>query len=206
MKRLFMIDSPVNNFLSSIIDTLLLNTLFIVFSIPLITVGSAATALHNVNGKIIRKERPYIIKTYIKAFKENFKTTTVVWILIVTWMAVLILNYRFLEYSSGLIYIFILSALVLLSALTVILSSIIFVYIGKFDHTLKGYILSSIQLLLVNPLYMIGLIGLSIIPWVVMFSTAQTLLTGIYILTFGGFSLLSLLKNRLTERLFQKYA
>lgn len=205
MKRLFLIDSPVNNFLSSIVDLLILNTLFVMFSLPLFTIGASAAALHNVNSRMIRKERPYIIKTFVKSFKENFKVSTLVWTLLMAWVVILFLNYQLLEYSSGLIYIFLLSALILLSTLTILMMSIIFIYISKFENNLKGYVFSSVQLLMINPHYMIVLIGLSVVPWIVMFSTAQTLLTGIYILTFGGFALLSLMKSFITERLFEKY-
>lgn len=205
MKRLFMIDSPVNNFLSTIVDTFMLNTLFILFSLPLVTIGAAATALHSVNNKIICGKKPYIIQTFVKSFRKNFKVSTLIWLLMIIWIIILVLNYQILRYSSGLLYFLSLSALFIFFILTILVASIIFVYIGKFDNTLKGYVFSSVQLLLINPHYMVTLVGLSVVPWIIIFSTTQTLLTGIYFLTFGGFSLLSLLKNKITEKLFKKY-
>ena len=68
--------SPENKFMSmlnSAVDFILLNLLAIVCSIPVVTIGAAATAKYYVAMKIMRGEAPAIAKSFFKSFKENFR-------------------------------------------------------------------------------------------------------------------------------------
>ncbi len=76
-------DNPLMRFLSRLFDLIILNLLFIFSCIPVITIGAALSAIYQVLFKIIDKKDPYIFKGYIKAFKENFKQATLLWIFVV---------------------------------------------------------------------------------------------------------------------------
>ena len=82
MNRLFNIDNPIMQFISKIFDLVLLNLLFILFSIPVITAGASLSALYYVSLKILRGVDPYIWQNFFKAFRQNFKQATLVWILL----------------------------------------------------------------------------------------------------------------------------
>ena len=60
-----------------------LNLLWIVCSLPVITAGASITALYSVMFKIIKKEEGYIIKSFLKAFRQNFKQSTIIWLLLI---------------------------------------------------------------------------------------------------------------------------
>lgn len=81
--NLFHPDNPVMRFLSRIFDLILLNLLFVFSCIPIVTIGAALSAIYQILFKIIDKKDPYIFKGYIKAFRENFKPATLIWILTV---------------------------------------------------------------------------------------------------------------------------
>ena len=76
---MFKLDSPLMNFLGRVCDIMILNVLLIVFSIPIFTAGAAITAAYSVSYKMVKNEESYIIKGFWKAFKENFKQSTVIW-------------------------------------------------------------------------------------------------------------------------------
>ena len=76
-------DNPVMCFLARLFDLILLNLLFIFSCIPVFTIGAALSAMYQVLFKIIDKKDPYIVKGYVKAFKENFKQATLVWVITV---------------------------------------------------------------------------------------------------------------------------
>lgn len=92
MNRLFSPDNPVIQFISRIFDLIVLNLLFIFSSIPIITIGASLTGLYYVSLKILRGEDPYIWKNYWKAFRQNFKQGTLIWLLA-------ILVFFFLKYD-----------------------------------------------------------------------------------------------------------
>lgn len=98
MNRLFNIDNPIMQFISKIFDLVLLNLLFILFSIPVITAGASLSALYYVSLKILRGEDPYIWQNFFKAFRQNFKQATLVWILLL--LAAILLGMDFYIINS----------------------------------------------------------------------------------------------------------
>ena len=52
---------------------MILNLMFIVFSIPFFTIGAAFSAAYYMGFKMVKNEETYIVKGFWKAFKENFK-------------------------------------------------------------------------------------------------------------------------------------
>lgn len=63
-------------------DLFLLNVLWIVTSLPIITIGASTAALYTVVLKMSRNEEAYISRSYFKAFRENFKQGTILWLII----------------------------------------------------------------------------------------------------------------------------
>ena len=69
-------DSPVMNFISTIVDIIILNLLFVICSIPIVTFGAAYSAKYYVAMKIMRGEDTGTIIPFFKAFARNFKQAT----------------------------------------------------------------------------------------------------------------------------------
>lgn len=82
MNRLFNLDNPVMQFLSRIFDLIMLNLIFIIFSIPIITMGASLSALYYVALKLVRGEEPYIWRNFFKAFRQNIKQATFIWVIL----------------------------------------------------------------------------------------------------------------------------
>ena len=78
-----MTDNRIIRILTTLCDFLILNILWLVCSVPVITAGASTTALYSVMFKIIKKEEGYIIKSFLKAFRQNFKQSTIIWLLLI---------------------------------------------------------------------------------------------------------------------------
>ena len=78
--NLFHPDNPVMRFLARLFDLILLNLLFVFRCIHVVTIGAALSALYQLLFRVIDKKDRYIVKGYVKAFKENFKQATLLWI------------------------------------------------------------------------------------------------------------------------------
>lgn len=70
-------ESKIIDMLSRIVELLLLNLLFVLTSLPLVTIGASLTALFAVNLKLVKNEESYIVKEYFRAFRKNFGKATV---------------------------------------------------------------------------------------------------------------------------------
>ncbi len=81
MNGLFSMDSKLMSMLNKFGDLFILNIIFIISCIPIITIGASITAMHNVLLKIVRDEENYITKQFFSSFKKNFKQATLLWLI-----------------------------------------------------------------------------------------------------------------------------
>ncbi len=82
MNSLLNPDNPVMQFITKIVYSVYLNILWFVCCIPVVTAGAATTALYYVTLKMAKNEEGGITKSFFKAFKENFKQSTIVWMIL----------------------------------------------------------------------------------------------------------------------------
>jgi uncharacterized membrane protein YesL len=81
-QNLFDQELPLWRILNRVTDVLILAFMWTVTSLPLITLGASCTAVYYVMLKMVRNEEGYLWKGYWKAFRENFKQSTVLWLLL----------------------------------------------------------------------------------------------------------------------------
>lgn len=81
MGKLFNYDNIVFTIINKIVDCLFLSILWILFSIPLVTIGASSTALYYTANKVIIHSNSYVWKEFVRAFKSNFKQATIIWLL-----------------------------------------------------------------------------------------------------------------------------
>lgn len=94
-------DSPLMRFLTKIADLMVLNILFCVTSIPLITIGASWTALYSVTLKMVRDEESSVSRSYFRSFRQNFKQATLLWLGVLVVLALLVLDIRVLNGMAG---------------------------------------------------------------------------------------------------------
>lgn len=82
MNSLLNPDNPVMQFITKIVYSVYLNVLWFICCIPVVTAGAATTALYYVTLKMAKNEEGGITKSFFKAFKENFKQSTIVWLIL----------------------------------------------------------------------------------------------------------------------------
>ena len=72
--------------LFSVLDVLgnlfVLNLIYILFSLPVITIGASTTAMYSVTIKMVRKEDGPLWAGFVKEFKRSFARATGLWVII----------------------------------------------------------------------------------------------------------------------------
>lgn len=101
MSKLFRMDSPLMRFLTKIADLMVLNILFCVTSISLITIGASWTALYSVTLKMVRDEEGSVSRSYFRSFRQNFRQATLLWLGVLVVLALLVLDIRVLNGMAG---------------------------------------------------------------------------------------------------------
>lgn len=75
-----MSDSPVIAFLNKMTDLILLNMIYILCCLPIVTIGAATTAMYYVCIISIRQGDGYVVRRFFESFKKNFRQATTAWL------------------------------------------------------------------------------------------------------------------------------
>lgn len=196
---IFNVDGGIMKTLGKVTDVICLSLLFIVCSIPIFTIGTAATALYYTANKVIRNDRGYIFKEYMSAFKSNFKQTTPIWLLIMVISVVLGFDFYVMRQMGengsklgALTIVFLLMGVCLLAW-----ALYLFAYMARFENTRKQSMKNAMLIALVN------------LPWTVLLLVlvlASVLV--VYILPISLFfvpSAFTLTESFILEKIFWKY-
>ncbi len=160
MKGIFSYDSPIVRAMTKIGDCICLSVLWLVFSLPVITMGAASTALYSAVYRCLRKEEAGIWRSFWGAFRENFKRSTLLWLVELLILAVLtadVFVFRSLKIAGDFMGNFYLPALILWCLAltwTVYLSA----YAAKFEGGVREVLRLSFLLLMIHPIKALGVI------------------------------------------------
>lgn len=80
--KLFSYDSKFSQIMLKLCYGCYLNLLWLICSVPLVTAGAATSALYDVTLRIAREEEPPLTRQFFKAFRENFRQATVLWLIL----------------------------------------------------------------------------------------------------------------------------
>ncbi len=136
-------DSLFSRVFERIFDLIILNILWAVCCVPVITAGASTAALYYMTLKIARGENFVVIKDFVKAFRQNFLKATILWIFILIPGATLAMGYYYI-YTQRLTAS--MGALVLALCCTVLyllLITYLFPLQARFENTVAGTIINS---------------------------------------------------------------
>ena len=178
--------------LKKIINFLLLNILWVVCSIPLVTIGASTCAAFYVSLKMVNDEEVQVIKMFFKAFKQDFMQGTIMLCITSPCTALCIFMWRFLIKAEDKNLLLILGAFIV-TMIIIILNFYSYPLIARYSNTIKNTIRNSagltaqhfkstmltivvaaaeIAIMFVIPL--VTLLGLFFIPELVIFTISKT--------------------------------
>ncbi len=143
--KFFSVDSPLYKFLNKFLDVLKLNFLWIFFSIPIITMGAATAAAMSVALKMVDDEEGYIGKSFWKAFKENWKKGTLLFIISMIASYAIYLDFQLFEAVEGNPMVLLIIGMV---SVALVIVALIYSYplIARYENTLFKTIQNSIDI------------------------------------------------------------
>ena len=182
MNRLFGMDSPLMGALMKIGDCICLSVLWILFSLPVVTIGASSTALYAAVHHSMRRGGAGIWKKFWEAFRENFKRATLAWLVELLILAVLALDaavLRSIRLSGGFMGRLYWAAL-LLEAIALTWTAYVAAYGARFNGSVREILKYGFILLRLHPLRALGvmlpiLAGLALclaVPFMLLFAPA----------------------------------
>lgn len=185
----FSAEGAFYKFLSRFWDMVKLNFLWVIFSIPVITMGAATVAAHSVALKMIDDQEGYVARQFWKSFKENIRQGTILGIINLVCIYSLYLDFQLTDNLAFLI-VGIIAAFLFFSA---------FVYayplMARYENTVLGTIKNSMRITMRYLVRTVLMLAILITEWFVFNMSKATMLIGfligfgVVILTISGFAM-----------------
>ena len=152
MHGLFHYDGPLIQLFNKIADCICLSVLWIVSSLPVITLGAATTALYYSMNKCIRRSEGGIWKTFWHSFRMNFKQATGLWLILFAVYGILIAccYSSYLMCTNGYLPKELFYFLLIVMAAVTLWASFVFPYLARFQNTNRNVLKNCVYIALMN--------------------------------------------------------
>ena len=206
MDNLFRYDNKFFEALGKISNIVILNLLCIVSCLPIITIGASVTATYFIAMQIVKDEESYIIKEFIKRFKENFIISKKIWIIMMIIGGVLCFDF----YISKLIineYMRIILQFILLMISIIFVFSIMYVFpiASKFENTVKNTMINSILISIQHLPQTIVMTLVNLSPIILIFMLSDYWGQILFFYTVIGFAVIAYINSIFFNKIFKQY-
>lgn len=204
MSNLWHPNSPFMQKMTSITNLLILNVLWILCSLPIITMGAATTAMYSVLFAYRRKETDSVFKPFFAAFKKNFLRSTLCWIVLLVLGIALAYDAILLIYGAE-SQIFLCIPVIIIGVLVAITCVYIFPQIAMFDNKPWAMVKNGFLLFVLNPIQSVGIMILVFLPLILFLFIPQVFWFTFMLWVLIGFSLCANISSYLLWKIFEKY-
>lgn len=172
--KFFNLDSPIMVFLGKVANLMVLNILTIVCCIPVVTSGAAITALYYVTIKMARGEDPYIVKNYFKSFKENFKQSTIIWLIMLVVAFIIYMDWRIIYQMPDSTFVKFMKIMIVIVTIFILLTVLyIFPVLARFENTIRNTIKNAFFISILNLPKSVLIVLIHLLPVAAVMLTVQ---------------------------------
>lgn len=180
------------------------NLMFLLFCVPVVTVGASWTALHHTMMKMLREKEINPFKTFWTSFRRDFKQSTLAFLAAAVLLGVLLLELFWCSQFSGVLSWFTYGLLAMLIAV-ILLCLYLFPVIAAFCGSLKQHIQSSLYFAIHRPLDLVLIAAVHIVPLVMTYLDLKWLPLYAFLWFFVGFAAVVTVTDSLLLKQFLPY-
>lgn len=205
MDNLFSYDNKFFEVLGKITDIVILNLLCIISCLPIITIGASITSTYYIAMKMIKDEETYIVKEFIKRFRENFKKSTIIWGIMLIIGGVLAFDFNMSRLilnesiRNVLQVVFTMISMIYIFTLTYL-----FPLVSKFENSIKNTMINATLLSIQNLPYTIIMVVINLSPLLLMYLFSSYWGQIIFFYIVIGFGVVTYINSIFFERIFNK--
>ena len=203
--KLFSPDSKFMRFMSVLGDLMLLNFIFLLCSIPVVTIGASLTALYTVVFRMVReKDSRSVVVQFFRSFRQNFRRATLLWLLLLPAGGVLALDLWLFSVVTGVMrWLSIL--FLLLMVLVLFTAGYAFPLLSQFENGVKGTLKNALFLSLAYLPRTLSVTALNLLPFVLLYCNLYLFLYVGFLWIFLYFSAVAYLNARTLEQVFAPF-
>ena len=197
-------DSAFGRFCTVIGTIILVNLMFVVTLIPVITAGAGFCAMYYSMLKLVRYKEINPFAEFFQGFKDNFKKATLAWLGVAALAVFLMADLRICSYMTGMLHncVFVVwIGIIALAVIAMYLSPVMASFEGKIRDSIKNSVFFAGS----NILYVLIIAFLNIAPMVLTYLYLSLLPLWAFIWCLCGFALVAFINSMFFMRLFEKY-
>lgn len=208
MKKIFGPDSALFGIMERLINLVLLNMLYMLFCIPIVTIGPATAALHYVTLKYAANEEDRVWAPFIHSFKQNLKQGMILGVILTAIGA-------FLAWDIYLLYpiastqqpitLVLLALVALASIIYLMITAYIYPMLARYDNSLMQMLRTSTILAIRHLPATVCLAIISAAPIAMLFGKMSMALIALGFYSIIGFAAIAFMHDKLIYRIFIQY-
>lgn len=205
---LFNYDNPVWRFIGKFGDLIILNILWLICSIPIFTVGASTTAVYYVTLKLVRDEDGYTIRSFFRSFKENFKQSTIIWLIMLATGLILFFDLRFfllVMTGNSKVRIVLTAAVGAISIIWMFIFSYVFPLQCRFYNPVKKTLFNAFFMSVRHCFQTLGMIVIDVVMVIAAYLSLYYAPQLTVLVFLFGFPLIAFVNSYILNGIFKKY-
>lgn len=198
-------DNKVLQVLAVIGDLMVLNLLWILCCLPVVTAGASTTALYYSLLKMVRKEETYPARMFFRAFRQNLKQSIPLTILLLLVCAVLYVDLNVARNTAinfGPLLSILVAALFVVFAMA---ASYVFPLLAQFENTIMGTLKNALFMSIWHLPCSVVILLLNLLPVLLFFLSPSLFLKSLVLWLFVGGAGITYINSRLFVKIFDRY-
>lgn len=197
----FSFNSRFMDYLNTATQFVLLNIIFLLCCLPVITIGPAVAALYQIILREVRGEHGYLVRKYFVHFKEMFSQAFFTFLLLMIVSLLLLFNLVFWNAMEGLFAGVVVVIMVILLFITTCVAIYVFPLMARFQNSFLKTLKNAFLIAATNPRTTLILVLIHALTVAVV----RFFPSGKVFLLLIGFSFVAYCNSYLLNKVFRKY-
>ena len=199
-------DGRIMSFLAKLGDMFILNVLYLVCCIPVITIGAATTALYYNTLKMAENRESYVWREFLRTFKENFKQATIIWMIILVIGAVLVGDFLVMGGIGSQALASVTAIVVIVVGVFLILTAVyVFPVLARFDNSVLNIMKYALLMAIRHLPSTVVILAIHSVPLLLAFASLEAFIRGLLPVLLFTVSILAYFESKLFSRIFSNY-
>ena len=200
MKNLW--NSPLMQKLGMLTNLVVLNLLWLLCCIPVVTAGAATAALYHTVFQYLTHQDDTIFRPFFRALRQNFKQATLLWLPTLAILALLIFDCLYIAANGGGI---LLAAVIVVSAVLLLLMTHLFPMAARFRMTAGALLRTAFSLTVLHLPATLLMAVMNAVPVIMLLFAPAVFLRWLPLWTCLWFALIAYLNGKLLLKLWEKH-
>ena len=184
---------------------MILNILWLVCSLPLVTMGASTAALYYATLKMARNEDSYPVRMFLHSLKQNLRQGICLTLIFFALGVLLFVDIRVCLSMDSQIGQLLTAVFFLLTCLFAMTLSYAFPVLAQFENSLKAILKNSLLMSICHLPYTVAVLALDLVPILLFFLSPYYFFLSIPAWLLVGFALIAWVNAKLFVKVFKRY-